>query len=123
MKPLRTALAAIVTAALVVPAAASAHTPTQAGTQQTPSRQTMTLDQGQKLSLTLLECGSCGYSWKTEVKPDPRILTRKSTVTREGRRVLRFVARARGTTTLTLAFGSPADTEPVQRYTLTVNVR
>jgi predicted secreted protein len=123
MKPLRPVLAAIVTAALLVPATASAHPATLASAQQTRSSQTMTLDQGQKLSLTLLECDSCGYSWKSEVKPDPRILTRRPTVTRDGRRILRYVARARGTTTLTLAFQGPAGTEPVQRYTLTVKVR
>jgi predicted secreted protein len=83
----------------------------------------MTLKPGQRLTLTLLECGSCGYTWQTEVKPDSRILTGRSTVIRDGRRVLRYRARARGITTIKLVFQRPSDQTPLQRYTLTVKVR
>jgi predicted secreted protein len=114
--PLRPVLAAaVVAAALLAPAAASA--------QPKSDTQTMTLIPGQKLTLTLLECDSCGYAWQSEATPDPRILTRQSTVIRDGRRVLRYVARARGTTTIKLAYQRTADEAPVQHYTMTIKVR
>src|SRR5689334_14711618 len=43
----------------------------------TDSGKTVTIAKHQQLRIELSECGSCGYSWKTTVKPDSKVLTRR----------------------------------------------
>src|SRR4051794_13989269 len=67
-------LAALVIALTLMQAAPAPKTVTKAD-----NGKTVTIAPHQVLKLTLDECsGSCGYSWETTVKPDPKILKRRS---------------------------------------------
>src|SRR6188768_3197046 len=41
---------------------------------------TITIAKNQKLNIELSECGSCGYAWKATTKPNPKVLTSRSTI-------------------------------------------
>jgi hypothetical protein len=104
------------------------------------SGKTVTIAPHQRLEIKLSECrGSCGYSWKTTVKPDPKVLTRRpqghskppacadptqpcpvggSTST-----LFRYVGKAAGRTTLRLGYFGPGKAKPSKTFRLTVRVR
>ena len=44
---------------------------------------TITISKQQGLHIDLDECGSCGYSWRTTTKPNPKVLTRRPSTTKD----------------------------------------
>ena len=47
------------------------------------SGKTITISKQQGLHIDLDECGSCGYSWRTTTKPNPKVLTRRPSTTKD----------------------------------------
>jgi predicted secreted protein len=98
------------------------------------SGKTVTIAAHQKLRIRLDECGSCGYQWKTKVKPDPKVLTRGPVghenagceppcVGGSGTTIFRYTGRASGRTTLRLEYFGPGKSKPAKTFRLTVRVR
>src|SRR4051812_15560929 len=79
------------------------------------SGKTVTISKQQPLRIELNECGSCGYRWRTTVKPDPKVLKRLPN-TRKGQTcqapctggsyttVFHYDGKATGHTTLKLEY-------------------
>jgi hypothetical protein len=112
-----------------------------------PATKTVTIDVSgtaiaigpqQRLQIKLSECrASCGYTWKTIAKPDPKVLTRLPQIHSEPptcseppcpvggstTTLFRYVGKARGRTTLRLGYFGPGKSKPSKRFELTVRVR
>jgi predicted secreted protein len=97
------------------------------------SGRTVTLTSHQGLHIELAECGSCGYSWKTTTKPDPTVLTQRPATHKDptctapctggsDTVVFRYVGKAKGRTTLRLAYFGPGQRKPAKTFRLTVRV-
>src|SRR3954453_6511267 len=95
---------------------------------------TVTIAAHQKLAIELSECGSCGDSWKTTVKPDPKVLTRRSQVHKDqtcqppcaggsSTTVFRYTGKAAGRTKLRLEYFGPAKKKSSKTFRVTVRVR
>jgi hypothetical protein len=110
------------------------------------SGKTVTIAPHQRLQIKLSECrGSCGYAWKTTVKPDPKVLTRRPqghskppacpdpdpnspsaepcTVGGSTSTLFRYEGKAAGGTTLRLGYFGPGKSKPSKSFRLTVRVR
>ena len=98
------------------------------------SGKTVTISKKQPLHIELSTCGSCGYSWKTTLKPDPKVLKRLPN-TQNGQTcqmpctggsyttVFRYDGKATGRTTLKLEYFGPGKTKSSKTFRLTVKVR
>ena len=98
------------------------------------SGKTVTISKNQPLHIELSECGSCGYSWKTTAKPDPKVLKRLPN-TQNGMTcqppctggsfttVFRYDGKATGRTTLKLEYFGPGKKKSSKTFRLTVKVR
>jgi len=98
------------------------------------SGKTVTIAKHQKLHIELSECGSCGYSWKTTVKPDSKILRRRTVLHKDPTcqapctggsytTVFRYEGRAAGRTKLRLEYFGPGKSKSSSAFQLTVRVR
>jgi hypothetical protein len=104
------------------------------------SGKTVTIAPHQLLRIKLDECrGSCGYTWKPTIKPDPAVLKRRRTIRWEqacppqpqpcpvGRPetvTFRYVGKAAGRTKLRLGYFGPGKDRPSEdSFRLTVRVR
>ena len=125
----KSALAAMVVAALAFPAVAGAKT-----VHRSDSGKTITLAKGEKLVVKLKECAPCGYSWKTGVAPAKTILKRTGNTYQEppqttpptagasGTRIVTYVARKAGSTKLRLDYLGPTG-EVGGHFRLTIRVK
>ena len=98
------------------------------------SGKTVTISKKQPLHIELSECGSCGYRWKTTLKPDPKVLERLPN-THNGQNcqtpctggsyttVFRYDGKATGRTTLKLEYFGPGKKKSSKTFRLTVKVR
>jgi predicted secreted protein len=101
------------------------------------SGKTVTIAPHQRLEIKLSDCGTCGYSWKTTVKPDRKVLTPRPPVHSKppacteqpcpvgGNTTMRFRydGKAAGRTTLRLEYFGPGKSKPAKTFRLTVRVR
>src|SRR3954447_12182016 len=98
------------------------------------SGKTVTISKQQPLHIELNTCGSCGYSWRTTVKPDSKVLKRLPN-TQHGQTcqppctggsyttVFRYDGKASGRTTLKLEYFGPGKAKSSKTFRLTVRVR
>jgi predicted secreted protein len=95
---------------------------------------TVTITANQQLQIELSECGSCGYSWKTTAKPDPKVLTRRPQVHKDPTcqppctggsytTVFRHTGKAAGRTKLRLEYFGPGKSKASDSFRITVRVR
>src|SRR4051794_4168778 len=101
---------------------------------------TITIAKHQGLHIDLDECGSCGFDWETTAKPNPKVLARRSSTTKDPTcpppkpgqpqcvggsytRVFRYTGKATGRTKLRLGYFGPGQSEPADTFRLTVRVR
>jgi predicted secreted protein len=100
------------------------------------SGKTITIAAHQRVQIRLVECRTCGFSWSTTVKPDPKVLKRRvqghkdppcSTdpcpVGGSGTTTFRYEGNKAGRTTLQLAYIGPGQSKPSKTFRLTVRVR
>jgi predicted secreted protein len=98
------------------------------------SGKTVTIAKHQALHIDLSECGSCGYSWKTTAKPDPKVLTHRTTLHKDPTcqapctggsytTVFRYDGKAAGRTTLKLEYFGPGKSKSSKTFRITVRVR
>src|SRR4051812_38472563 len=95
---------------------------------------TVTIAKHQKLQIELSECGSCGYSWKTTVKPASKVLKRRTVLHKDPTcqppctggsytTVFRYTGKAAGHTKLRLEYFGPGRSKSSDTFRLTVRVR
>ena len=122
-------LTAFLVALSLVNAAPATKTVTSAD-----SGKTVTIAENQALHIDLSECGSCGYSWKTATRPDPRVLIHRTTLHKGATcqapctggsytTVFRYDGKAAGRTTLKLEYFGPGKKQSAKTFRLTVRVR
>src|SRR5262245_10945640 len=128
-------LAALLVALSLASAAPATKTLTSAD-----NGKTVTIAKGQGLHVELDECGSCGYSWRTTAKPDPKVLTRRPATTKDPTcpetdqdepacvggshtRVFRYTGKANGRTKLRLEYFGPGRSKSTKTFRITVRVR
>jgi hypothetical protein len=106
------------------------------------SGKTITIAAHQRLQIELYECGNCGSSWVTTLKPDPNVLTRRPQVHKAPNcpspypsdprdvpcvgghtTVFRYEGKAAGRTTLRLGDIKPGNSQPSKNFRLNVRVR
>jgi predicted secreted protein len=98
------------------------------------SGKTVTIAKHQKLQIELSECGSCGYSWKTTVKPAPKVLKRRTVLHKDPTcqppcaggsytTVFRYTGKAAGRTKLRLGYFGPGRSKSSDTFRLTLRVR
>jgi predicted secreted protein len=131
MCTLRSVVAVAVAAVVLSAAPASAAPPAEALT-LADSGKTVTLVPGQRLRVRLEVCYSCGYHWETRLAPSPRVLRRQPQRQSGGCKapcvggitftIFRYVARARGSTRLLLAYIPPGSSTPDETFRLRVRV-
>src|SRR3954449_12861266 len=92
---------------------------------------TVTIAAQQKLAIELSECGSCGYSWKTTVKPDRKVITRRTVLHTDPTcqppctggsyvKISRYGGKAEGRTKIRLEFFSPGQSKSSKTFRLTI---
>ena len=118
--------------ALIVALSLTTATPAVKMLDISDSGKTVTIAKKQPLHIALNTCPSCGYSWRTKTKPDPKILKRLPN-TSNGRTcqtpctggsyntVFRYDGKGAGTTTLKLEYFGRG--KVVKTFRLTVRVR
>ena len=95
---------------------------------------TITIAKHQALHIGLGECGSCGYSWKTTVKPDAKVLKRRAVLHTDPTcqapctggsytKVFRYEGKAAGRTKIRLEYFGPGKSKSSNTFRLTVRVR
>ncbi len=132
---------AVLLVALSLAAAPATKTVTKAD-----DGKTVTISQHQVLQIKLDECGGCGYSWRTTLKPDPKVLKLRAVLEKvqpcptpdpstpnqqppcpTGRpetTVFRYDGKAAGRTALRLGnFGPGRNSKAADGFRLTVRVR
>jgi predicted secreted protein len=88
---------------------------------------------GDVFNVALEQCIGCGYTWQLVAEPDAAVvelLTETDTggpeeeggLGGEGEHVFHFEATGAGTTAVDLGYFPPGQSEPEERYTLTVEV-
>lgn len=126
---------AVAVAAVVLSAAPAYAAPPAKALTLADSGKTVTLVPGQRMRVRLDVCYGCGYHWATSRAPDPRVLKRmpqrqsssggcKPPCTGgSAETIFRYIARARGSTRLTLDYIPPGSESPEMRFELRVRVR
>ncbi|WP_028066540.1 protease inhibitor I42 family protein [Solirubrobacter soli] len=101
---------------------------------------TITIAKSQELRVDLKECGSCGFSWRTTAKPDPKVLTTRPAITKNPdcptpkpgdptcvgggyTRVFRYAGKADGQTKLRLEYFGPGKKKSSKTFRVTIRVR
>jgi predicted secreted protein len=105
------------------------------------SGKTITISKQQGLHIDLDECVSCGYRWRTTAKPNPKVLTRRSSTTSRDcpppppdpgkpsfvcgtyTRVFRYIGKSTGSTKIRLEYFGPAKKKSSDAFRITVRVR
>src|SRR4051794_3630856 len=98
------------------------------------SGKTVTIAKHQQLNVELSECGSCGYSWKTTVKPDPKVVKRRSVLHTDPTcqppctggsytKIFRYAGKAAGRTKIRLEYFGPGKSKSSKTFRLTIRVR
>src|SRR5690242_6523783 len=98
------------------------------------SGKTVTIAKHQQLQIDLSECGSCGYRWKTTVKPDAKVLKRRAVLHTDPTcqapctggsytKVFRYEGKAAGRTKLRLEYFGPGKSKSSDTFRLTIRVR
>jgi predicted secreted protein len=125
-----------VAAAMLTVATATAAVPAPRKLGIGDSGKTVTIVAGQEVRIKLTTCPSCGYHWKTVLKPNAVVLTRLPQLTGDStcagkpgctggtvKTTFRWKGRTAGVTKLQLAYFAPASDDPAKAFTLTVRVR
>ena len=95
---------------------------------------TITIAKSQPLRVELSECGSCGYSWRTTAKPDPKVLSRRPSLHKDqtceppctggnDTIVFRYTGKATGRTKIRLEYFGPGKSKSSKTFRITVRVR
>jgi predicted secreted protein len=104
------------------------------------SGKTITISEHQGLHIDLDECGSCGYRWRTTAKPNPKVLTRRSSTIKDPdcpppdpgepacvgggyTRVFRYIGKTTGHTKIRLEYFGPGKKKSSDTFRITVRVR
>src|SRR5689334_18216033 len=129
----------MLTAFLIAVSVASAAPATRTLTAKDNGK-TVTIAAGQKLEIGLSECGSCGYRWRTTVKPDARVLKRRPQTHKDptcppsddpsqpqcvggsDTTVFRYTGRGGGRTKLRLEYFGPGQKTSAKTFRVTVRV-
>jgi predicted secreted protein len=95
---------------------------------------TITIARSQPLHVELSACGSCGYSWRTTAKPDPKVLSRRPNLHKDqtceppctggsDTVVFRYTGKATGRTRIRLGYFGPGKSKSSKTFRITVRVR
>jgi len=96
---------------------------------------TIVIAKHQKLQIELSECGSCGYRWKTTIKPSGKVLTRGAPRTKDPTcqdppctggsetRVFPYTGKGTGKTKIRLEYFGPGKQDSSESFQITVRVR
>src|SRR3954468_21543696 len=111
-------LPALLVALSLVNAAPATKTLTSAD-----SGKTVTIAKHQELRIDLRTCGTCGYSWRTTAKPDPKVLKRRPNLRKSNNKcvepcaggsytsIFRYEGRANGRTALRIEYFGPGNSK------------
>jgi predicted secreted protein len=129
-------LTALLVAVSLVPAA-----PATKVLKQADSGKTVTIAAKQRLEVELSECGTCGYRWRTTIKPAASVLKRRPQAHKDptcppsddpsqpqcvggsDTTVFRYTGRAAGRTKLRLEYFGPGQKQSSKTFRVTVRVR